>query len=203
MSRRRIAVAGVTLLVVAGCASLQQLAALRNVRFDLGGVRGGRLAGVELENVADASKLSAIDLGRIAIATARKDLPLEFLLDLRADNPAENKVTARMVRLAWSLFLNDTETISGVIDTAVVIPPGQPATIPMRLRLNLFEFFQGSANDLVNLAASLTGMNADPTKISLRAVPTIETPLGPMSYPSPVTVVSRTVGGGADGESRQ
>ncbi|MGE0442874.1 MAG: hypothetical protein AB7L66_11920 [Gemmatimonadales bacterium] len=195
MIRIRTALAAAVLVGVAGCASLQQLAALRNVRFDLGPVRGGSLAGVNLSQVADYSRLSAVDVGRVAVAVARKDLPLEFVLDLRADNPAENKVTARMVRLGWSLFLNDRETINGVIDTAVVIPPGQPATIPMRLRLNLFQFFDGSARDLVNLAASLAGASADPTKISLKGVPTIETPIGPMSYPTPVTIVSRTVGG--------
>ena len=45
------------------------------------------------------------------------------------------------------------------------------------------------------LATALAGLNADPTRISLKAVPTIDTPIGPISYPNPVTIVSRTVGG--------
>ncbi|MDX2056462.1 MAG: hypothetical protein SFV24_01560 [Gemmatimonadales bacterium] len=195
MSRLRygLALAGVATLVA--CTSLQQLAALRQVAFSLVGVQQGRLAGVDLSRITDYSKLSVLDIGKITVAVARKDLPLEFQLGVRAENPAENKVTARMVRLAWSLYLDQKETISGVVDTAVVIPPGEPTLIPMRLRLNLLQFFDGPAQDLVNLATALAGLNADPTRISLKAVPTIDTPIGPISYPNPVTIVSRTVGG--------
>lgn len=191
--RYGIVLAGVA--ATAACASLQQLATLRQVAFSLAGVQQGRLAGVDLSRVTDYAKLSVLDIGKITVAVARKDLPLEFQLAVRAENPAENKVTARMVRLAWSLHLDQKETISGVVDTAIVIPPGQPTLIPMRLRLNLIQFFDGPAQDLVNLATALAGLNADPTRISLKAVPTIDTPVGPISYPNPVTIVSRTVGG--------
>lgn len=188
-----LAVAGATLL--GGCAALQQLAALRNVRFDLGAVSGGRLAGVDLSRIRDFGDLSAVDAGRITLAVARRDLPLEFVVDLRAENPVENGVTARMVRFAWALLINDRETISGVIDTAIVIPSGPPVVIPLRMRLDLFTFFDGPARDLVALAASVAGADRDPTTLKLTAVPTIDTPLGPMSYPSPITVVNRTLGG--------
>jgi hypothetical protein len=93
------------------------------------------------------------------------------------------------------LFLNDKETINGVLDTTLTLPPGQPVNIPFQMRLNLLQSFSGPAQDLVNLAAAAAGLRSDPTKISLRAVPTINTPLGPITYPSPITIVSRTVGG--------
>jgi hypothetical protein len=57
------------------------------------------------------------------------------------------------------------------------------------------EFFSGSAESLLNLAAGIAGLRADPTRITLRAVPSIDTPLGPITYPTPITIVSRTVGG--------
>ena len=60
--------------------------------------------------------------------------------------------------------------------------------------LDLLEFFEGSGRDLVNLALSLAGGEAPPTTLSVRATPTIETPLGPIRYPQPITIVSRTVG---------
>ena len=183
------------LLLGAGCATLQQLAALRQVDFSLAGVQRGRLAGVELSRIASYRDLSATEIARIALAVAQKDLPLEFQLDVRAENPADNRVTATLVRLAWTLLLNDKETINGVIDTTYTLPPGQPVTLPFQMRLNLLQFFDGTAQELVNLAASLAGLQADPTKITLRAVPTINTPLGPISYPTPITIVSRTVGG--------
>jgi len=179
----------------AGCATLQQIAALRQVAFSLAGTRTARLAGVDLSRIRSYRDLSAMDIGRIGLAVARKDLPFEFQLDVRGENPAGNNVTATMVRLAWSLFLNDKETISGTLDTTLAFPPGQPTTFPMRMRLNLYEFFDGPGESLVDLAASLAGLSADSTRISLRGVPTIDTPLGRISYPTPVTIVSRTVGG--------
>jgi len=185
----------VSVVFAAACATLQQLAALRQVTFALAGVRNGRLAGVDLARIRSYSDLSATDIGRISLALARKDLPIEFVVDVRAENPPDNKVTATMVRLAWSLLLNDKETISGVVDTTVSLPPGTPVGIPMQMRLNLLQFFNGPAQSLVDLAASIAGLSSDPTRIAIRAVPTIDTPIGRISYPSPITIVSRTVGG--------
>jgi hypothetical protein len=188
----------VWLIVVAGaigCASLQQLIALRRVDFSLGSVGNGRLAGVDLSRVSSYRNLSAVDLGRITLALAQNDLPFEFQVDVRAENPADNKVTARLIRLAWSLYLNEKETISGTLDTTFTLPPGTPVTIPMQMLLNLLQFFIGPAQSLVDLAASIAGLSKDSTKVSLRAVPTVDTPLGPISYPTPITIASRTVGG--------
>jgi hypothetical protein len=159
-------------------------------------VGNGRLAGVALGRIATYQDLSATEIGRIALALAADDLPLEFRADIRAENPAENRTTASMVRLAWTLLLDDRETIHGVLDTTWTLPPGQAVTIPLQLRLNLMEFFSGSAESLLNLAAGIAGLRADPTRITLRAVPSIDTPLGPITYPTPITIVSRTVGSG-------
>jgi hypothetical protein len=185
----------VAALGTAACATLQQIAALRQVRFDLAGVRNGNLAGIDLGRIRSYSDLHTADVARIALAVARKDLPLDFVVDVGALNPPENQVTARMVRLAWTLLLNDKETISGVVDTSIALPPGTTVGIPMRMRLNVLQFFNGPAQSLVDLAASIAGVSGDPTKISIRGVPTIDTPLGRISYPTPITIVSRTVGG--------
>lgn len=193
--RYRMWLAGFVMLSTAACATLQQLAALRQVDFALAGVRNGRLAGVDLARIRSYSDLTATDIGRISLALARKDLPLDFVVDVRAENPPDNQVTATMVRLAWSLLLNDKETISGVVDTTLSLPPGVPVGIPMQMRLNLLQFFDGPAQSLVDLAASVAGVSRDPTRITIRAVPTIDTPIGRISYPSPITIVSRTVGG--------
>ena len=192
---RRVLPLSILLLAGAGCATLQQIAALRQVDFSLAGTRNARLAGVDLSRIRSYRDLSAVDIGRIGLAVARKDLPLEFQLDVRGENPADNSVTATMVRLAWSLFLNDKETISGTLDTTLAFPPGRPTTFPLRMRLNLVQFFDGPAESLVDLAASVAGLSSDPTRISLRAVPTIDTPLGRISYPTPITIASRTIGG--------
>jgi hypothetical protein len=187
--------AGLAVLVgVAGCATLQQIAALRHVDFALAGVQNGRLAGVRLDRIASYRDLSTVEIGRLALAVARDDLPLSFTVDLKAENPVGNSTTATMVRLAWTLLLDDKETIRGVLDSSYTLPPGQPVTIPLQMSLNLAQFFDGPTESLIDLAAGLAGVRADPTRITLRAVPSIDTPIGRMDYPSPITIVSRTVG---------
>ncbi|MEO5825644.1 MAG: hypothetical protein ABIR59_07135 [Gemmatimonadales bacterium] len=179
---------------LAGCAALQQIGALRQVAFALGGIRGGRLAGVDLSRISAPGGLSALEIGRITVAIARKDLPLEFLAEVRAENPVDNKVTATMVKLAWTMFLDDKETISGVVDTSLTLPPGEPRIIPVKMRLNLLEFFDGPAGSMMDLAIAVAGLNVDPTKITIKAIPTVNTRYGPISYPAPITIVSQTVG---------
>lgn len=189
-----------SLLIAAGigaCATLQQVLALRQVAFALTGVQDGRLAGVPLTRVASYRDLSAVDIARLGIAFARNDVPLEFRVNVRADNPADNNTTATMVRLAWSLLLDEKETINGTLDSTVTLPAGQAVTIPLEMKLNLRQFFDGPAESLVNLAAGLAGLRSDPTRVKIRALPTINTPLGPIRYPSPITIVNQTVGGGS------
>ncbi len=192
---RSLALVASLALGVSACATFQQFAALRQVAFALDGVSNGRLAGVEISRLRDARNLSALDIGRLTVAAARREVPLDFTVNVLASNPAENATTASMVNLAWTLLLDDKETISGVLDTVVAIPPGQPTIIPMRMRLNLAEFFDGPAEDLINLALSVAGLDPDPTKVTLRALPTVDTPIGPIRYPSPITIVNRNVGG--------
>ena len=188
---------GIGILLLAGltaCATLQQIAALRHVDFALTVVQNGLLAGVRLERIASYRDLSTVELGRLALAVARDDLPLSFTVNVKAENPVGNSATATMVRLAWTLLLDDKETIRGVLDSSYTLPPGQPVTIPLQMSLDLTEFFDGPTESLIDLAAGLAGVRADPTRVTLRAVPSIDTPLGRMDYPSPITIVSRTVG---------
>lgn len=194
MRMRRWMMPAAMAALVGGCATLQRFAALRKVDFDLAGVRDARLAGVDLARVASYRDLGPVDLGRIAMAVTRGEVPLDLVVEVRAANPADN-ATAAMTRFAWSLLLNDRETISGVVDTTVTLPAGQVVIVPIPMRVDLRRFFEGPAQGLVDLAASAAGLRADPTRIALRAQPTISTPLGPITYPGPITVVRRTVGG--------
>ena len=179
----------IALAAVGGCATLQQIAALRNVEFAIDGVGEGRLAGIDLAGVRSADDVSAVDAARLAAVLARDELPLQFTVDVRAENPAENATTARMVRFAWTLLLDDRETVAGVIDREVTLPPGEPRIIPVHVDLNLVDFFDGNASALLNLALRFAGARSESAAVRLRATPTIETPLGPMNYPATITIV--------------
>ncbi len=177
-----------------GCATLQQLAALRPVDFSLDRVSNVRLAGIDVAAIDSFDDIGLVDAARLAAAVTRSDLPLEMRLHILAENPADNPTEARLVRLDWTLLLQDRATVSGVFADEVLLPPGEPRDVPVVVTLNLVEFFEGSAQDLVELVLSVTGQGGEPKEVTLRATPVVETPLGPIRYPQPITILSRTVG---------
>jgi hypothetical protein len=180
--------------LVQGCATLQQYAALQNVDFAWGGLSRVHLAGVDLAAIRSFDDLGLVDGARLLQAAAAGDLPLDLRVDVQAENPADNGTEARLMRLDWTLFLEERETLSGVLDEEVVLPPGQPRTIPVDVSLNLVEFFEGSAQDLIELGLSLAGQGGAGKNVALRIWPVIETPLGAMRYPQPITLVDERVG---------
>lgn len=193
-THRALAIIIVT-TVAAGCATLRQVTALRQVEFTIDRVSGVRLASVDLEHVGSRRDLGPRDAGRLAAAVARGEMPLDFVLHLSGFNPPENPVTARLVRFQWTLDLNGRQTVSGVLDTAYTFPPGVAQDVAIPVRLDLWRFFETSAADAFNLAAGLAGMDARRTDVVVRAVPTIDTPLGALRYPHAITILRRTVGG--------
>jgi hypothetical protein len=195
MQLLRAATLGLACISAAGCATLQQIAALRSVDFQLARVANVRIAGIDASSVSSYSDLRITDAARVAAAIARRELPLSFQLHVQAENPADNPVTARLVRMQWTLLLEDTETISGLVDQEMELPPGQPRDIPVAIALDLFDFFERSGPDLFNLALNLMGAGNEPSHVALRAMPTVNTTLGPIQYPQPITIVDRKVGG--------
>lgn len=182
------------LLVMSGCATLQQVAALRQVDFALDRISRLRLAGVSLDGIRSTSDVRATDLARVAAALATGDVPLEFLLHIRARNPEDNAVDARLLALDWTLLLEDRETVGGRLERNLVLPRGQTVDVPLDVRLDVADFVEGGARDLLELALSLAGAGGEPKNVALRATPTIDTALGPIRYPNPITIVSVQAG---------
>ncbi|MBX2821124.1 MAG: hypothetical protein KTR29_15620 [Rhodothermaceae bacterium] len=177
-----------------GCQTLKEIANLRNVDFDLGAVRNINLAGVQLDSIEDYKDIKALDIVKLTAAFARKDLPLSFQLEVEAENPASNQVAARLVSLDWTLFLEDRETISGVINDERTLNPGEPVVIPVSIELELMEFFDHNARDIVELAMALSGTGGASKSIMLKAKPSIDTIVGPLAYPDEITIVNTEVG---------
>jgi len=184
-----------TLPFLSGCATLQQFRALDKVDFSIAGVTRVRLAGVELSDIDTFADLGLVDAARLASAVQQRDLPLAFEIAVLAENPVDNVADARLVGMDWTLLLEERETLSGSVSGETLLRRGQPTTIPIAVSLNLIEFFEGNARDLLELALSFTGAGGAAKQITLRALPVIETPFGPISYPEPITIVSREVGG--------
>ena len=178
----------------AGCATLQQVMALRDVDFSFDRVADVRLGGVELDRVRSFSDLGVADAARLATAVADRNLPLSLDVHLTALNPEENTVDARLVRMDWTLLIEGREALSGVFDDEVILSPGESRDVPFPVTLNLVEFVDGSARDLLDMALSVAGLGGEPTELAIRASPVVQTVLGPIRYPSPLILVRGTVG---------
>lgn len=152
-----------------------------------------RLAGVDLRGVRSYRDLNPLDVARIGLAVSRNELPLEFVLDVRAANTSTNAGRARLTRMDWTLLLEGRETITGRIDREYVVEAGSTATIRVPVAFDLIEFFDGNATDLAELVLSLTDAGGSPKNLALRAVPTIDTALGSFRYPEPI-LIEGTIG---------
>ena len=199
MMRPHVAALGRLLLLVAfagmtaNCATLSQVAALRQVEFRLDRASGASLAGVALEGKDSYSDLGAVELARLVAAVTTKTVPLTMTVHVEGTNPASNNVTARLLEMDWTLFVDDVETVSGSLDRQFQFAPGQPTDVPIAVELDLWDFFGGRAEDLFDIALGASGAGWRKLDLALRATPTIDTPLGPIRYPTPITIVHKEV----------
>ena len=176
------------LLLIPGCTTLQQLAALRQVEFDLDRLSNGLVAGVDLDRVANRGDLGATDIARLGAAAARGEVPLSFVLHVGADNPADNPAAAQLVSLDWTLFLDGTETVSGVYNDDRLIEPGATVDLPIEMELDLVRFFGRNVGDLATLVGNLAGAETRRQTIRLDARPTVQTRFGPIQYPGVISI---------------
>ena len=181
------------LLALPGCTALQEIAALRTVAFRFASVSDVRLVGIPIGAGSSYSTLGLADAIRLAAAVASGQAPIELVAHVSATNPPENKVTARLVQLGWTLFVEDRQALAGALDSPVAIAPGRTADVPLAVRFDLLELGDGRSRDLFDVALAIAGQGTVRKNLRLELVPTIETSLGPIRFPAPV-VVSREVG---------
>ena len=174
--------------LLGACSALETLATLQQVRFRIDGVSDGRLAGVPLGGVRSLDDLDPRDLARIAEAYYRNSVPLRFTLHVGATNPASNDVDARLERLDWTLLLDGRETVAGAYDGSLLLPSGRTTDLPLRVELDLLEFFRENRDGLASLALDIAGGRGTGDRLELRARPTVATPLGPIRYPGEIVI---------------
>ncbi len=187
-SRTLWCVLAATMLASAGCATIQQIAALRRVTFAFTNVSDVRIAGVRVEDGASFTRLSLADAAKVAAAVATRDVPLDLVAHVSATNPRENTVKASMVGLDWTFFVEDRRMLAGALSRIVAIEPGVTADVPLAVRFDLLSLASGGARDLYDVALAVAGQGSVQKELRLELVPTIETPMGPMRFPSPVIV---------------
>jgi hypothetical protein len=170
-----------------GCATLQQLVALEHVDFALDRVARVEVAGIDVTAIRSTADLSVSQGLTLANRVSSGSLPLALTLDIRADNPASN-ADARLVRMDWTLFLEETETVSGRVAEEVSIPSGSTTTFPVQTELDLLDFFDGGATELLDLVTSAAGLGSEPPSVALEVLPVVRTAFGDIPYDRPLRI---------------
>ncbi len=173
---------------VVGCASTRELAAMRQVEFRYDRISDAQIAGIRLGGLHSTDDVSVLDLGRLTLAVASKDVPLDVTVHVNGRNPETNNVTARMIALDWSYFVDERETVSGRLSEPYNFPPGQSTDVPVIVTFNMFSFFGGTGKDLLDTALALAGQRSSSHAVTLRLIPSIDTPVGRIRYPVPITL---------------
>jgi hypothetical protein len=180
------------LLAFASCTvvkQIQQATSMSQCDFKLNDVQDIRLAGVQVQNIKNASDLNFSDGARLAAALTSSTLPLTFTLNVEAHNP--NEQTAGLNRLEWILLIDDIEMVNGVNEVPVSIQGKGSTVIPLSMNIDLRKALSGkSGQAMMNFALNLAGANGVPTRIKLKAKPTILVGRFPLSYPGYITVTS-------------
>ncbi len=167
----------------------QQVAMLTRCEFKLSSVDQLRLAGVNIQQIRKLSDLNMMDAARItAAAMSGGSLPLNFTLNVEARNP--NAATAGMTKLDWILFIDDIQMVSGVNEQRVQIPGnGGTGILPLTIGIDLKDALKGKSGDAIaNFGLNLAGAGNKPTRITLKAKPTIMVGSQYISYPGYLTV---------------
>jgi hypothetical protein len=172
------------------CSVLEQTSQMKNFGkcdFRLESTENMKLAGVNIQDKSAMSELSITDIARIGSAVAGGSLPLVFDLNIEAKNP--NPVLAAMNKLEWILLIDDAEMTRGVLDQRIEIPANMTTSFPVAINFDLMKALSGKSRDaLINFALNLAGMSNEPTKIKLKAKPTIYFGTTPVEYPGYITI---------------
>lgn len=186
--KRWVAVLSVASVAFSGCAAVNEFAALRQVEFRYDGIADPEIVGIPISKITSYDQLSIVDVGRLALGVAAKDVPLDITVRLEGLNPEPNKTAARLMKLDWTYLVEDQEVVSGQLAREIVFAPGTPQTLPLDVRFNLVDFFGNDGQALFDTALILSGQRTSTKKVSLRLAPTIETSVGPIRYPVPITL---------------
>jgi hypothetical protein len=178
--------------------ALDALKNLQRLQFKLGTVDNFSLAGVNIRSVRNLNDFNVLDAARLVSSFSRNELPASFTLNVLAKNPNDGtggtkQTSAVLKSLAWRLFLDNKETINGNIPNSIEIPGvGQSTTIPIVMSLDLVKFFKEQGYEsIVNLALALGGVSGSSSRVTLKATPTVDTFLGPITYPGELTIIDR------------
>ncbi len=178
------------LLTITSCDVVKQVQQAQNFvtcSFRLKEVQDVRLAGVSVQNKRGAADLNIGDAAQLAMALTGKTFPLTFNLNVEAKNA--NRAEAGLNRLDWILIIDDIEMVSGTNEEVINIPANGSSVFPLKMNVDLKKVLNGkSGQSLLNFGLNLAGANGEPTRIKLKAKPSIMIGNRLVAYPGYITI---------------
>lgn len=181
------------------CSIFQTITNLSRLKFKLGNVSAFRVNNIDISNKSSLSDLSPMELMSLTNIITKGQLPVSFVLNVDAKNPNDGtggypRTDATLKSFKWRLFIDDKETVSGDIDSPVIIPgTGEVSNIPIRVELDLLQFFKGEGFEKIgNLVLAIGGKQGNSSRITLYATPTISTVLGDIRYPGELKIIDKS-----------
>lgn len=168
--------------ILSSCTQLQQLQNFAKCEFRLNSVENFRLAGVNIQEISSINQIGIGDVAKLSAAYLGNELPLGLKLNIDARNP--NPTSAALSALDWIFLIDDIEMTRGNTNQRIQLPASQTTTIPLLLNFDLKKVLSGkSQNALINFALNLAGSGDKPTRLALKAKPTIQ--IGSVNIPYP------------------
>ncbi len=161
---------------------MSQVQQLSQCKFDINGVDQVHLAGIELQSNMSRKDLNAAQIMQLTAALFQNELPLDFDVMLKIDNP--NNKPAAMTRMDYELFIDGKQLLTGQMMESVSIAAGGQKIVAMPVQLDLLKALSGETKDaVVNLGFKLTGDASQPSQIMLKVKPYINVGGRAIAYP--------------------
>jgi len=156
--------------------------------FRLKSIDNIRLAGIDVQNITNTNQLNPLNLAQLMAAIATNQFPLDFVLNIEIKNPNNQK--AVMNSMDWILMIDDIEMTKGHLDRRIeILPNNQIAVMPLNFNIDLKKVLSGkSADAIINFGLNLAGTGNSPSRVALKAKPSILVGNYSIPYPGYITV---------------
>jgi len=164
-----------------------QIVNLKNCNFDVNGISGVNMLGIDLSKGMSQSNLNATQLIKVTNAILNRSLPVSFNVDLDVDNP--NSLAASLGKMDYIIALNNQEVISSTFTKGFSIPANSKGSISIPITTDLFKLFSGETGDaILNLAFKLAGASSDPVNLGVKVKPYIKVNNQSLAYPDYISI---------------
>lgn len=194
----KYSICAVLFLSLASCAQLnditKSLMNLKNLDYRLSSIKAVRLAGVEFKKGMSLSDIGIMDIAKLTATLTKGNMPIDFILNLEARNPNEDKgknfsTAATIESFDFDVFLDGQKAFTGGLDAPVKIESnGGLKEIPLKISLDLTSLYKDKQYEkLANIAMNLAGFELTKTKVRVEANPIVSTPIGKLK-PGKITI---------------